>query len=164
MNRFKYKTLRKNFPLKFKIGDYTYREYIPRSYFFLDPVLNLRARWLSKITGNISYFHLRHGYTPEGRKELDLAFVMHYIKVHHDKDNASPMEKLRYKWYWWKYGTEIIWVIEKVRRSDINDRPKDVGDYIDRWKLGAEIPPILIEYLHGMDGSRWEHYSYLGKK
>lgn len=141
----------KKFPLVFEIDGKNKHEYVPREIKYSKQILDFRARMVFKITGNISYFLLRHQYEPMARKTQDIAFIWHYSNAHQDNTNASWLEQKRYIWYWMKYGYEIRWITDQVKSHKFDKIPKDVREYMERWHAFDNIEPFQLEFYHGMD-------------
>lgn len=134
------------------------KEHVPHIAKWKHPVFILHARIMRQLTGKTNYFHLRHGYDLEDRKRHDLWFVTHYHNSHEDDVNASLVERLRFEWYWRKYGSEIHTVTNAVKNKNYSKVPKEVEDYVKKWQPFSAVPPFIVEYIHGMDGQRFHQY------
>lgn len=133
-------------------------EYLPIVRNWKHPILRLRLNIMRKITGETNYFHLRHGYSLEDRKWLDLQFISHYHARHMNNENTHIFERMRFEYYWRRYGHEINEVKSHIVGKDFDEVPKHAADYMAKWQIFAKVPPFLVEFFHGMDGQRFHEY------
>ena len=134
------------------------KEYMPVVRGWKHPFLTLRLRVMRSLTGKTNYFQLRHGFDAEDRKRLDLQFISHYHFCHSDNENTDIFERMRFEYYWWRYGREVNEVKELIIGRDFNDVPKHAADYMAKWQVFAKVPPFQVELFHGMDGQRFQEY------
>ncbi|GAC1390976.1 MAG: hypothetical protein NVSMB46_01950 [Candidatus Saccharimonadales bacterium] len=113
---------------------------------------------MRRITGNSSYFDLRHNYTVEKRKTHDMLFISHYYKSHPNDNNTSYLERMRFKHLWQKYAEEINEALREIQGKDPFEVSKEVAEYMKKWQVMGHVEPFLVEFFHGIDGERFRYY------
>lgn len=133
-------------------------EYAPRIARWKYPLLDFRARIVRRVTGNFSYFHIRHGYELSERRRLDLQFISHYHLSHDEDQGASIIERVRFEYYWRLYGNEFREIISQIRGKAPEEVSGEAAEYMKKWQLMSQPEPFMVEFFHGMDGQRFRDY------
>lgn len=134
-------------------------EYMPEIAKWKLPFLNIRGQIIARTTNQFNYFLIRHDFSLEERKRCDLYFITHYQNSHPDDHNASIIERLRYRYYWRLYGSEIHEAISAVKEKEFDDVSAEVEEYVKKWQAFSQPPAFVVEMIHGMDGRRLGEYS-----